>query len=143
MQNIHEKADVSLKNFFVPLTTTKAITFIAIIGFLIYTNSLFGAFLSDDNAQIVENVLAHSLSNLSYFFMGGTFHSGGNLLIGLFYRPLLITYFSLLWSIFGPHPFFFHLFQVTFHIVNALLLFRIFRHWFVLEVAFFLSLLFV
>ncbi len=110
---------------------------------LVYSNGLFGEFLSDDRQQVLENSVVHSFSNFFTFFKGSTFDTGGGTLTGLFYRPLQTIYFSLLWNIFGAHPFFFHLFQLVFHIINGLLVFFIFRHCFSKVLAFFLSLIFM
>ena len=49
---------------------------------------------------------------------------------GLYYKPLMTTAFSLIYTFFGPRPFFFHLFQVGLHIANSVLLFLVFSYFF-------------
>lgn len=49
---------------------------------------------------------------------------------GLYYKPLMTTFFSLVYSIFGPNPFFFHLMQLSFHIASSILVFLIFKHFY-------------
>jgi hypothetical protein len=54
--------DLSLKQFFVPLTNAKAIIFIIIIGFIIYGNALFNGFVWDDYPFILNNTDIHSFN---------------------------------------------------------------------------------
>lgn len=107
---------MSKKNYFVVL--------LIIIGFLVYANSLFNGFVWDDEEQILNNTLVHSIKNLPLFFKGGTFNTGGTgSLTGVYYRPLMVTFFSFLYQLFGPTPFVFHFFQIALHVVNTLLVF--------------------
>src|SRR3989344_9474682 len=96
------------------------ILLITLIGFILYANSLLNCFVWDDEEQILNNSLVHSVSNIPSFFKGGTFNvSGSPKLIGIYYRPLMTSFFSLLYTLFGPNPFFFHLFQVFIHTANS------------------------
>ena len=61
---------------------------------------------------------------------------------GLYYKPLMSVSFSALYTIFGPNPFFFHLFQITLHIANTILVFLLFKHFFK-RLAFFPALIFL
>src|SRR5258708_3016410 len=102
--------EFSFKKLFVPLTTIKAIHWIIFIGIIVYANMLFNGFVSDDSSQIVNNTTIHSLANFPLFFSGGTFYTGGaGIFAGSFYKPLMLIYFSLLYTIFGPASFPFHL----------------------------------
>lgn len=67
----HSEDDFSLKRFF------SFVVCIIIVGFLVFFNSLFNAFAYDDDLQIVSNPLVHSLVNIPYFFMGGSFFDAG------------------------------------------------------------------
>ncbi len=60
--------EFTFKDYFVPLTTTKAIHFIIIIGIVVYANALFNGFIADDNGQILDNQLVHSIGNFFTFF---------------------------------------------------------------------------
>src|SRR5690349_8265942 len=120
--------EFSLKHYFLPFTTTKAITFIIIIGLLVYCNALFNGFVGDDNGQIVDNKLIHSLANLPLFFHGSTFYlQQVGQTAGVYYRPMLSTMFALIYALSGPNPFFFHLIQLLLHIVNCILIFLLFK----------------
>lgn len=110
---------------------TRAIFLIAIIGFLVYFNSLFNGFVWDDEEQVINNLPVHSISNIFQFFSQSTFNSGGTgTLGGLYYKPLMTTFFSLIYTIFGQNAFFFHLFQVSIHITSSILIFLIFKGFF-------------
>ncbi len=139
MFNNEQDFTFDFKQFFSPLTTRKAICFIAVIGIIVYFNSLFNGFAWDDRPQILENDLTHSLSNIPKLFLGSTFPGG----IGAYYRPFLSVSFTVIYSLFGAQPFFFHILQITIHILNSILLFVFFRKFFNKQLAFFLSILFL
>jgi protein O-mannosyl-transferase len=109
------------------MTVLRAIILITLIGFIIFFNSFFNGFLWDDEEQVLNNSAAHSMANLPYFFQGSTFNTGGGGLGGLYYKPLMTTFFALFYTFFGPTPFFFHFFQVLLHIINAILVFLLLK----------------
>ena len=121
-----------------------------LIGFLIYGASLSNHFVWDDEEQILNNGLVHSITNLPHFFQGSTFNTGGTgNLSGLYYKPLMTVFFALFYTVFGDNSFFFHFFQLVFHLANTCLIFVLFRKIFPQNkkdsrvLAFFLSLIFL
>ncbi|HEX7041708.1 MAG TPA: hypothetical protein VF189_00520, partial [Patescibacteria group bacterium] len=117
---------------------------ILFIGIALFSKGLFNGFVGDDDLQIQRNIKVHSFTNLPLFFSGSTYENGGaQSTFGLFYRPIMMTSFSLIYSIFGPNPFFFHLFQISLHILNTFLLFLFLRYLFKDKIAFLLSLVFL
>src|SRR5690242_3152521 len=101
-----EQHEFSFKKFFVPFTTTKAIHYLFFLGIVVFCNGLFNNFLGDDLGQIVDNVAVHSFTSIPSFFSGSTFYNGGGAnLIGLWFRPLPLSFFSILYSFFGSNPF--------------------------------------
>lgn len=122
-----------------------ALPIIAIIGLITYIGSLNTPFVYDDNGQIVNNPLVHSLAHIPVLFAGSTFYNGGGLapLTGLYYRPLMTTVYALLYTIFGAHSFYFHLFQLAVCIGSALLVYLFFRYSFKYSLALFLALAFL
>ncbi len=130
--------DFSLKRFLTPVTC------IILIGFIVFLNSLFNAFVYDDDLQISSNPLIHSLMNIPYFFMGGSFFDAGTgQLLSVFYRPFASTVFTLLYPLSGGQPFLFHLFQLSLHITNTCLVYFLFRRFFKQTLSFFLALVFL
>lgn len=137
-----EEKEFSFKSLFIPLTTLKVIHWIVIIGIVVYFNSLFNGFVWDDFRQIQQSNLIHSLGNFFQFFANSTYSASATG-AGIYYRPLMTLSFSLIWSIFGAQPFFFHFFQVTIHIVNSILLFILFRKFVRAQLAVLLALIFL
>lgn len=134
-----------LKDFFTPFTNLKAISIILVVGFIVYFNSLFNGFVLDDISQIIHNTSIHSIQNILSFFQGSTFHSSNSTeaLMGVYYKPLLTTSFSIIYSIFGESAFYFHLFQLVLQITNAIIIFYVFKFFFSKKSSLFLSLLFL
>src|SRR5438132_1133737 len=97
--NTNEGEDeFSFKDFIVPLTTAKAITWIVIIGFIIFSNALFGQFVGDDIENIVNNPFVHNPGNIiSVFFSPYELAQH----IVRFYRPFLFSIYTLSYTIFG------------------------------------------
>jgi tetratricopeptide (TPR) repeat protein len=118
---------------------------IVIIGLATYCNSLMNSFQGDDFTQIVNNVPVHSIKNIQLFFEGGTFYSGQGLapLSGAYFRPLMTTVFSVIYTIFGAHPIYFHAVQLLLGIGSAVLLYLFFRYTCKPALALFLALVFL
>jgi hypothetical protein len=122
--------------FFTTLTTKKAIIIIACVGILIFFNSLFSDFVWDDLNIILPNADIHTFSLAKIF--GPSFFNGA-----MVYRPMTALYFSVLYSLFNNTTFFYHLLQLTLHIVNTSLVFVLFSKLFDKKISFFLSLIFL
>jgi len=128
------------------ITSWQAAIIIAIMGFSVFFVGLTNPFIGDDLTQIVSNPVVHSISNISRFFEGGTFYNGqgfGPQLYGAYFRPLMTTTYSLLYSLFGPRPLYFHLFQLLLYIGSAIILYLFFRYSFKPVLALTLSIIFL
>ena len=126
------------------IKTAKVAWIFILIGLLVYGLSLFNGFVWDDEEQIVNNVFVHSVKNIPLLFQSSTFNTGGaGVSAGTYYRPLMMTFFSFVYQLFGPNPFFFHLFQLFFHILTAILVYLMFKHFFKEMTAFFIALIFL
>lgn len=122
----------------------KKILIIIILGLLIYSYSLFNGFVWDDEEQIVNNVFVHSVNNIPILFKTSTFNSGGaGILSGTYYRPLMMTFFSFVYQIFGPNPFFFHFFQLVFHIATTVLIYYFLKYFFKKKLSLILAIIFL
>jgi hypothetical protein len=112
--------EFSFKNLFQPLTTTKAVIIIAIVGIIVYFNSFFNGFVLDDWLQIELNPAIRSLTNIPQFFSGGTYYNGDvQNLTGPYYRPVVTAFFALLYAAFGLQASAFHIFQAFFKAPNS------------------------
>ena len=115
---------------------------IFVLGFIVFFTGLNGGFQGDDAFQIVDNTPVHSISNVGHLFTSGTFYNGYQL-TGDYYRPLMSTTFSLIYTLFGPHPIGFHIVQLVLYLTGAFVLYLIFRHFFKQLLALALVLIFV
>ncbi len=114
------------------------------LGFFVYFNGLFGAFVWDDIAQIQQNTLMQSLSNIPQLFLGGTYAPlNGISGTGTYYRPLMSLVFSLIYPMSGGQPFLFHFVQVLIHITNSILIFILFKKFVNEKFSFILALIFL
>jgi len=137
MSRVREKIN-NVKNWQVALA-------LAGIGLIVFAPSLGNSFVNDDLSQIVNNPTVHSISNIKEFFEGGSFYSGNSVkpLVGIYYRPLMTTFFSLIYSLFGAKAFWFHFFQLLLCIGSAILLYLLFKFSFNRVLAFALALVFL
>ncbi len=127
------------------IKTWQASLVLLVVGFATYWTGLTNPFQGDDIAQIVNNVPVHSIAHIKLFFEGGTFYNGQGLApsIGTYFRPLMTTVFSLLYTLFGPHPFYFHFLQLLLCIGSAIILYLFFRFSFKPALALLLALIFL
>lgn len=126
------------------LTLRNCILILFLSGLSIYLNSLNNKFIGDDFDQIVFNPRISSAYNIPKLFSGSTyFNQETGQSYGLYYRPLMLTAYTFIYSIFGADPFFFRLFQVNIHILNSILILLIFRSFFPFSAAFFSALIFL
>src|SRR5260221_8421303 len=102
----------NLKSF---MTVKNISIILAVIGFIVFCNSLFNDFILDDKLFIIDPPDVHSI-NILYLF-------GRNIFNAAYYRPLTALYFAILYSISGAHSFLYHFFQITFHIYNSIILY--------------------
>ncbi|MGH7203773.1 MAG: hypothetical protein ACREHC_05005, partial [Candidatus Levyibacteriota bacterium] len=132
-----EDKDYEFNDLFIPLTTRKVIIFLSLIGFFVFFNALSGAFVWDDLSYIQFNPDVHTLDLINLFKANSFNHSAGQ------YRALTATYFASLYSLFGNNTFFYHFLQLVLHTANTILLFFLFRKFFSINIAFFLSVIFL
>jgi protein O-mannosyl-transferase len=109
---------------------------ILLIGVIVYFPIFFNGFVWDDFYFILNNAQVHQL-NFPILFGQNLFN------LGPFYRPISALYFAMLYSVFGQGAFFYHLTQLSLHIVNTSLLFIFFCLFFDENISFFLCLLFL
>lgn len=118
-----------------------------LLGLLVYANSLFMEFVIDDADYIVNNPLIRSAGNIPSFFVYGSDSVFLTNLIrenmGNFYRPLLMTHYTIVYSVFGQNQFGFRLLQILIHILNVWLFYLILKSFFRPSLAFVASLVFL
>ena len=100
----------------------KKISVIVVLGFLIYGLSLSNGFVWDDEVM---------------------FQKAGSIPANVYFRPAISAVYSTIYNIFGPRPFFFHFFQLIFHIATAILIYYLFRRFFKETISLILALIFL
>lgn len=144
MDKQEKEQEFSFKSLFVPLTTFKAIHWIVIVGLIVYGNMLFNSFVADDITLVIQNPSIHTIANLPILLFQSFINtSGAGLFTGTYYVPISLIVLSLIYSLFGANPFFFHFVQLSLHIANASLIYLLFSRFFSKKLAFFLSLVFL
>ena len=101
---------------------TKAILLLFFICLIIYSNSLGGKFLIDDNFYIVNNVHVRDLKDIPFFFTNRSATTFARLQ-GDIYRPLTPLSFAIDYSFWKLNSFGYHLTNVLSHSFNVILLF--------------------
>lgn len=139
-----QEKESSFYDLFYPLTTKKAISFIFLIGFIVYFYGLFNGFVSDDNALIINNPYITSVSFIPKFFFESHSSLGQIKILGVnFYRPIIDSLYVIINLISGMNPSAYHLVQTILVLTNASLLFLVLKKFFKINVAFLLSILFL
>ncbi|HCS78919.1 TPA: hypothetical protein DIV55_04220 [Patescibacteria group bacterium] len=122
-----------------------AILLLILIGLVVHVNSIFNDFvLGDDTDQIVENLQIRNLVNIPAFFSGSTyFRQESNRAFGLYYKPVMMITYTLIYQIAGADPLLYHLVQVLLFIATSVVLLLLFREFFSPQLAWFLAVVFV
>ena len=125
------------------ISTTRYVVLIVLVGLVVYLNSFNNGFVMDDSLQIVDNPLIRSVKNIPITFLTSTFNAGSTIQ-GAYYRPLMMSAFTIIYALFGADSaFMYHAILIILHIVNAVLIFFVFKHFFKKPIAFLSALLFL
>lgn len=96
------------------------------LSFATYSFSLNNSFVFDDEEHVQHNPAIHQIENVPSFFFTSTINQGTpDKMSGIYYKPLLMTTYATVWSLFGGDPFYFHILQIFLHGTNAFLIFLI------------------
>src|SRR5437667_430114 len=133
--NREVEKEFSFKTYFIPLTKAKAITWIVIIGIIVYANILANGFVWDD-LHTLQVPAFHTFNVINLF-------GPNDINLNSYYRPLTAVYFSLMYQVFGNVAFFYHFTQLTLHIIDTCLIFLLFCLFFPESISFFLALIFL
>jgi 4-amino-4-deoxy-L-arabinose transferase-like glycosyltransferase len=109
---------------------TSAINFVPILVLLVvslavYFNALFGGFVCDDKAQVVDNPWIRDIGNIPTIFSKGVWLFQPSQITSNFYRPLMHVVYMINYHVFGLKPWGFHLVNILFHAANSVMVFII------------------
>lgn len=100
----------------------KAALLIFILTIIVYSNSLGGEFVYDDEYFIVKNIAIRNLANIPLFFVKGSAVAFGGLSKDV-YRPLTTVSCAIDYFLWKLNTFGYHLTNAFFHATDAVLLF--------------------
>src|SRR6187431_282072 len=107
---------------------------IAILAFILYSNSLTNGFVLDDSLVITQNNFTNKgVSGIGDILSHDTFQGYYGLssdqlkITGGRYRPLSIICFAILYQLSGANPFVFHLWNVLLYAICCGFLYRVLR----------------
>lgn len=98
--------------------------FFTVLAIVIYFNSFYYGFYLDDFSQVVNNNNVHDLSRLLEHFYLSTVYNDNGTTSGIYYKPIMMMTYSLLWNI-SPTALPFRIFQIGLHITNAFLIYKV------------------
>jgi protein O-mannosyl-transferase len=104
-----------------------------LVTLLCCVNILSNGFVYDDDQQVLQNPYIRSWRFLPQIFGTTVWSFVGEAGATNYYRPLMTLSFLLLWKVFGPIPFGFHLFSLVLHAAVVVMVFytglKIFLDW--------------
>lgn len=87
------------------------LTFIFLLGVILFLPGIKSGFVYDDNKQIVKNEFLKKSSPLDFFVTSiGSPGKNKNEFFSSFYRPLPFAIYTIIYKLFGLNAFYFHLF---------------------------------
>src|SRR3972149_5742099 len=104
----------------------RVLILLLLVSGIVYLNSLHNGFQYDDEPDIVKNTFLGKWENIPRFFTSVQFYRD-EVLRTDHYRPLLYVTYSLNKIAGGNNPFGYHVVNLAFHIVSAMLLFMIIK----------------
>lgn len=116
---------MNLKSEFRPLVL------LALVGFVVFANTLGGDFVYDDTRQILRNPLIQDpeLYGKALTSDVWAFKGDGTIAASNYYRPTFVAWLILNFKIFGTNAFGWHLGSVLLHILVSLLGYLLLRRW--------------
>src|ERR1700730_4816668 len=88
------------------------VALLLLVTLVCYANILANSFVYDDSQQILQNPYVKSWHFIPQIFGTTVWSFVGQAGTTNYYRPLMTFTFLVLWKIFGPIPFGFHLFSL-------------------------------
>jgi protein O-mannosyl-transferase len=99
------------------------VAILLVVTFLCYANMLTNGFVYDDARQLLQNPYVRSWHFLPQIFGTNVWSFVGEAASTNYYRPLMTLSYLVLWKLFGPMPFPFHLFSIVLHAAVVIMVF--------------------
>ncbi|MDI6603375.1 MAG: tetratricopeptide repeat protein [Patescibacteria group bacterium] len=106
-----------------PLSNYLVILLLVVVGFVLYTNSFSNQMFWDDDDGILKNQYIQNWQYFPKYFSENLIAGAG--LLSNYWRPILLTVFSLEWHLWQDWAPGYHFVNTSFHITDAVFLFFI------------------
>jgi tetratricopeptide (TPR) repeat protein len=100
---------------------------VVLTAMVVFGGMLGNSFVYDDGRQVLENPFVRNPHLVGRIFTGPVWSFLGAATETNFYRPLHIFSHFIVWQVAGANPAAFHLYQLIFYVINALLVYRLGR----------------
>ncbi|MCL5408794.1 MAG: tetratricopeptide repeat protein [Candidatus Omnitrophica bacterium] len=119
------------------LNNKRNIIIILLAVIAVYVNSIFNPFIFDDMLLVVDNPYIKNFANFPYYFNHDLFMNGKS----IFYRPMQIILYAVIYHFFGLNIVSYHLLNIFLHIGNAILIYVLLKKLYPQRISFFVALL--
>lgn len=106
-----------------PLSRKTAFFVILVVNLLVWSLSLSNGFVYDDNTILIGNPWVKDPGRIGEVFASSMMAFDPTLPPANTYRPMLYVVFMVENILFGLNPFWFHVFNIVFHLANAVIVF--------------------
>jgi hypothetical protein len=109
----------------------RSLLIICTLSFAVFAMSLGGDFIMDEIPGFIESEKIRSIGHWTGYFATGLWdNSSLGIKDQFLYRPLVALYGSIMYHLFGGHPFMFHMMNVFLHAANSVMVFVLARVFF-------------
>ena len=105
------------------LTDRRVVVFLVILGLVLYVNSLGNRMFWDDDDSVLNNKYVQDWSHIPDYFTKNLIAGTG--FVDNYWRPVLLSSFSIDWHIWKSWPVGYHAVNAGLHILDAILLFLV------------------
>ena len=102
---------------------------IALLGFLLYANTLMNSYVLDDDTVMAKNTIVTKGIRAFPEILTTAYSKGGMHVEDNMYRPLSLIMFAAEWQIAPNTPFISHLMNVLLYMLTGYLLYKLLRRW--------------
>jgi tetratricopeptide (TPR) repeat protein len=113
-----------------PWSNATTYLFLILLGAVPYLNTLFNGFVYDDGYQVLKNSYLHSFKYLKQIFGTLAWSFQGTQGLTNYYRPMMTFFYLILYQLFGPLAYPFHLVNVVFNVLVVCCVFWVTRRLF-------------
>jgi tetratricopeptide (TPR) repeat protein len=116
-ESAEPRAEEHAKSARLPWSNSTTYLFLILLGAVPYLNTLFNGFVYDDGYQVLKNSYLHSFRFMKQIFGTLAWSFQGTQGLTNYYRPMMTFFYLILYQLFGPLAYPFHLINVIFNVL--------------------------